>query len=105
MDGLRVLAIDDEPPALDDLVYLLREDQRVGEVVTARDGADTQRTAATTVSLCTSSPAQRGYKTSIASLLVAAARSPCRRNLLGVLRGRSARGHTVGCSRGSESNY
>lgn len=39
MDGLRVLAIDDEPPALDDLVYLLREDSRVGEVVTARDGA------------------------------------------------------------------
>jgi two-component system response regulator LytT len=35
--GLRVLAVDDEPPALDELAYLLRADARVGEVVTAGD--------------------------------------------------------------------
>ncbi len=35
--GLRVLAIDDEPPALDELVYLLRADPRVGAVSTAGD--------------------------------------------------------------------
>lgn len=38
MAALRVLAVDDEPPALDDLVYLLRCDPRIGEVGTARDG-------------------------------------------------------------------
>jgi DNA-binding LytR/AlgR family response regulator len=38
VEGLRVLAIDDELPALDDLVYLLREDSRVAGVTTARDG-------------------------------------------------------------------
>jgi two-component system response regulator LytT len=37
--GLRVLAVDDELPALDDLAYLLRSDPRVTEVGTARDGA------------------------------------------------------------------
>jgi len=37
--GLRVLAVDDEQPALEDLSYLLRADPRIGEVVTARDGA------------------------------------------------------------------
>ena len=35
--GLRVLAIDDEPPALDELVYLLRADPRVGAVSSASD--------------------------------------------------------------------
>jgi two-component system response regulator LytT len=35
--GLRVLAVDDEPPALDELAYLLRADGRVGEVRTASD--------------------------------------------------------------------
>jgi two-component system response regulator LytT len=35
--GLRVLAVDDEPPALDELAYLLRADPRVGHVETARD--------------------------------------------------------------------
>jgi len=35
--GLRVLAVDDEPPALDELAYLLRADPRVGEVRTACD--------------------------------------------------------------------
>lgn len=43
MDRLRVLAIDDEVPALDDLVYLLREDPRIAGVVTARDGAGALR--------------------------------------------------------------
>jgi two-component system response regulator LytT len=37
--GLRVLAVDDEQPALEDLAYLLRADPRIGEVATARDGA------------------------------------------------------------------
>ena len=35
--GLRLLAVDDEPPALDELAYLLRADDRVGEVETAGD--------------------------------------------------------------------
>ncbi|MQA84459.1 MAG: response regulator [Streptosporangiales bacterium] len=39
MAGLRVLAVDDELPALDDLAYLLRADPRIDEVDTARDGA------------------------------------------------------------------
>ncbi|MCW2879599.1 MAG: response regulator receiver protein [Sphaerisporangium sp.] len=39
MTGLRVLAVDDEQPALEDLAYLLRADARIGEVATARDGA------------------------------------------------------------------
>ncbi|MET9338134.1 LytR/AlgR family response regulator transcription factor [Nonomuraea sp. NPDC004354] len=39
MNGLRVLAVDDELPALEDLAYLLRADPRIGEVATARDGA------------------------------------------------------------------
>lgn len=34
---LRLLAVDDEPPALDELAYLLRADPRVGEVLTAGD--------------------------------------------------------------------
>ncbi|MEV2268158.1 LytR/AlgR family response regulator transcription factor [Nonomuraea africana] len=39
MNGLRVLAVDDELPALEDLSYLLRADPRICEVSTARDGA------------------------------------------------------------------
>jgi len=35
--ALRVLAVDDEPPALDELAYLLRHDPRVAEVRTAGD--------------------------------------------------------------------
>jgi two-component system response regulator LytT len=35
--GLRVLAVDDEPPALDELAYLLRADPRVASVRTAGD--------------------------------------------------------------------
>src|SRR6478609_4920247 len=40
---LRVLAVDDEPPALDELAYLLRADPRVGTVNTAADVADAFR--------------------------------------------------------------
>jgi DNA-binding LytR/AlgR family response regulator len=36
---LRVLAVDDEPPALDELGYLLRADPRVGSVVCVGDAA------------------------------------------------------------------
>ncbi|MEW9529749.1 LytR/AlgR family response regulator transcription factor [Microbispora sp. NPDC049125] len=39
MSGLRVLAVDDEQPALEDVAYLLRADSRIGEVLTARDGS------------------------------------------------------------------
>jgi DNA-binding LytR/AlgR family response regulator len=35
---LRILAVDDEPPALEELVYLLGQDPRVGEVESAGDG-------------------------------------------------------------------
>jgi DNA-binding LytR/AlgR family response regulator len=35
--GLRVLAVDDEPPALDELAYLLRADPRVASVTCASD--------------------------------------------------------------------
>ncbi|WP_188284290.1 LytR/AlgR family response regulator transcription factor [Streptomyces sp. CBMA29] len=35
MKPLQVLAVDDEPPALEDLTYLLRGDRRVGRVLTA----------------------------------------------------------------------
>ena len=35
--GLRLLAVDDEPPALDELSYLLRADPRVSQVQTATD--------------------------------------------------------------------
>lgn len=37
--GLRVLAVDDELPALDDLAYLLRADPRIEHVDTAEGGA------------------------------------------------------------------
>jgi len=40
---LRVLAVDDEPPALDELAYLLRSDPRVAVVNTASDVADAFR--------------------------------------------------------------
>jgi DNA-binding LytR/AlgR family response regulator len=41
--GLRVLAVDDEPPALDELAYLLRVDPRVGTVFTAPDATGALR--------------------------------------------------------------
>jgi DNA-binding LytR/AlgR family response regulator len=41
--GLRVLAVDDEPPALDELAYLLRADPRVRSVQTAADVAGALR--------------------------------------------------------------
>lgn len=37
LPGLTVLAVDDEPPALDELAYLLRADPRVANVRTASD--------------------------------------------------------------------
>ena len=40
---LRVLAVDDEPPALDELAYLLRSDPRVSAVHTASDATDALR--------------------------------------------------------------
>ena len=42
-DASPVLAVDDEPPALDELAYLLRADPRVGEVVTAADAVTALR--------------------------------------------------------------
>jgi two-component system, LytTR family, response regulator LytT len=41
--GLSVLAVDDEPPALDELAYLLRADPRVREVLTAPDAVSALR--------------------------------------------------------------
>src|SRR5687768_8285191 len=40
---LRVLAVDDEPPALDELAYLLRADPRVGRLHTAGDATEALR--------------------------------------------------------------
>jgi len=40
---LRVLAVDDEPPALDELAYLLRADPRVARLHTAADATDALR--------------------------------------------------------------
>jgi DNA-binding LytR/AlgR family response regulator len=37
---LRVLAVDDEPPALDELVFLLGKDERIGEVRTCSTATD-----------------------------------------------------------------
>jgi DNA-binding LytR/AlgR family response regulator len=41
--NLRVLAVDDEPPALDELAYLLRADPRVAVVNTAGDATEALR--------------------------------------------------------------
>ncbi len=41
--ALVVLAVDDEPPALDELAYLLSADDRVGEVLTAGDALSALR--------------------------------------------------------------
>jgi DNA-binding LytR/AlgR family response regulator len=40
---LRVLAVDDEPPALDELAYLLRADPRVARLYTASDATEALR--------------------------------------------------------------
>jgi len=40
VDGLVVLAVDDEAPALDEIAYLLRGDPRVGTVLTAGNAAE-----------------------------------------------------------------
>lgn len=41
--GLRVLAVDDEPPALDELAFLLGRDERIGEVHTCGSAAEALR--------------------------------------------------------------
>jgi DNA-binding LytR/AlgR family response regulator len=41
--GLRALAVDDEPPQLDELAYLLRADPRVDEVMTAENATEALR--------------------------------------------------------------
>lgn len=41
--GLRVLAVDDEPPALDELAFLLGRDERVGEVQTCGSATEALR--------------------------------------------------------------
>jgi DNA-binding LytR/AlgR family response regulator len=41
--GLRALVVDDELPALEELSWLLRQDERIGEVRTASSGADALR--------------------------------------------------------------
>jgi DNA-binding LytR/AlgR family response regulator len=43
MTFLRILAVDDEPPALDELAYLLRADPRVSRVTTAGDATEALR--------------------------------------------------------------
>lgn len=43
ISGLRALAVDDEPPALDELAYLLRADPRVASVQTAGDATSALR--------------------------------------------------------------
>ncbi|HEY7719049.1 MAG TPA: LytTR family DNA-binding domain-containing protein [Pedococcus sp.] len=40
---MRALVVDDEPPALEELSWLLRQDSRIGEVRTAGSGADALR--------------------------------------------------------------
>ncbi|WP_028659781.1 LytR/AlgR family response regulator transcription factor [Nocardioides insulae] len=42
-NGLRVLVVDDELPALDELSFLLREDPRVGEVLTCDNATESLR--------------------------------------------------------------
>jgi DNA-binding LytR/AlgR family response regulator len=41
--GLRALLVDDEAPALSELSYLLRRDDRIGQIRTASSGADALR--------------------------------------------------------------
>jgi DNA-binding LytR/AlgR family response regulator len=41
--GLRALVVDDEAPALSELTYLLRQDERIGDIRTASNGADALR--------------------------------------------------------------
>jgi DNA-binding LytR/AlgR family response regulator len=41
--GLRALVVDDEAPALSELTYLLRRDDRIGDIRTASNGADALR--------------------------------------------------------------
>lgn len=43
MVALRTLVVDDEQPVLDELVYLLGRDDRIGQIDTARSGTDALR--------------------------------------------------------------
>ena len=43
MNLLRVLAVDDEPPALDELVFSLRQHERIGCVTAASDATEALR--------------------------------------------------------------
>lgn len=43
MTGLRALLIDDEQPALDELEFLLRQDDRIGSITTAGSGTEALR--------------------------------------------------------------
>jgi DNA-binding LytR/AlgR family response regulator len=43
VSGLKVLVVDDERPALDELAYLLMQDPRVGEVLTCDSATETLR--------------------------------------------------------------
>lgn len=40
IDPLRVLVVDDEQPAVDELAYLLRRDPRIGDVITSSSATD-----------------------------------------------------------------
>ncbi len=42
-ERLRVLALDDEEPALDELVWLLRQEERIGEVIASDSAAEALR--------------------------------------------------------------
>jgi DNA-binding LytR/AlgR family response regulator len=42
-EGLRILAVDDEPPALDELAFLLGRDERVGQVHACASAAEALR--------------------------------------------------------------
>ena len=42
-EQLRVLVVDDEPPAVDDIAYVLGQDERVGEILTAPTAMDALR--------------------------------------------------------------
>src|SRR5690349_6909209 len=41
--SVRVLVVDDEQPVLDELVWMLGRDDRIGEILTARNGAEAIR--------------------------------------------------------------
>jgi DNA-binding LytR/AlgR family response regulator len=58
--GLVVLAVDDEQPALDELEYLLKQDHRVGTVLTASNATDALRVLSTRERRRDSAPGANG---------------------------------------------